>query len=305
MVELRGDGNWAGTDEAPIVGSGKKRLACMRLGRTLARSTARLCSALGVLFCASVAQGGRPDEPATRSAGPDAAAQSRWAVQVSPYLWAAGLSGNVTPFQGAPTLSINKSFSDLMNDLKIGGFVNVWARYDRLVFSLDAMYVNLGEVRAIPAIPGVAPTPGLTARVDNRQIVATLQSGYRVLEMPDASLDALAGFRWWNLRTKASLQYDPYSFTTDAALSWVDPVIGLRGFYRLSDRFSTMVQADIGGFGAASKLTWQVLATVNYDVSDRVTASAGYKVLAVDYSSGGQVFDAVLSGPVLGLTWRF
>jgi len=66
-----------------------------------------------------------------------------------------------------------------------------------------------------------------------------------------------------------------------------------------------LVQGDIGGFGAGSDLSVSALATVNYVFSDRLSASAGYKLLDVDYDHGGHVYDAHLGGPVLGLTHRF
>ena len=54
-----------------------------------------------------------------------------------------------------------------------------------------------------------------------------------------------------------------------------------------------------------ARRTWQALGTLNYVLTDHLSASAGYKALAVDYNEDGHVFDATLSGPVLGLTWRF
>ncbi len=66
-----------------------------------------------------------------------------------------------------------------------------------------------------------------------------------------------------------------------------------------------MAQADIGGFGVGSDLTWSILGTVNYILTDNWSVSAGYKHLSVDYDGDGYVFDVDLSGPVLGLTYRF
>ena len=50
-----------------------------------------------------------------------------WALQITPYMWAAGIKGDISPFRRAPTIGIEKSFSDVMDDLNFGGFVNVWA----------------------------------------------------------------------------------------------------------------------------------------------------------------------------------
>lgn len=89
----------------------------------------------------------------------------------------------------------------------------------------------------------------------------------------------------------------------DESFGWVDPVIGARAFYRFTDKLS--LQADLGGFDVGSKLTWQAMGTLNYIVTHTLSASAGYKVLEVDYDSDGHVFNTTLSGPVLGMTYRF
>ena len=87
--------------------------------------------------------------------------------------------------------------------------------------------------------------------------------------------------------------------------NWIDPLIGARAFYAFNDRLSVMGQADIGGFGVGSDLTWSLLGTFNYVFNDTWSASLGYKYLSVDYDDDGYVFDVDLSGPVLGVTYRF
>ncbi len=82
-------------------------------------------------------------------------------------------------------------------------------------------------------------------------------------------------------------------------------MIGARAFFRLTEDLSLQAQADIGGFGAGSDLTWSALATVNYIFTDHLSVSAGYKLLDVDYDHGGYVYDTRLSGPALGVTYRF
>ena len=58
-------------------------------------------------------------------------------------------------------------------------------------------------------------------------------------------------------------------------------------------------------FGAGAEKTWQALGTLNYELTEHVSVSAGYKVLDVDYAADGHVFDTTLQGPALGVTYRF
>ncbi|MBB3808345.1 DUF481 domain-containing protein [Pseudochelatococcus contaminans] len=230
---------------------------------------------------------------------------SRWTVQISPYAWATGLRGDISPFRRGPSIKVNKSFNDVMDDLKFGGFVNFWARYDRFVLSVDAMYVDTDDARSIGALPRIGPTPGLSAGVDSTMFSATLQAGYRVYDTPKASLDLMAGGRWWRLSNTATVKYDGFSISYGEDFGWVDPLIGARAFVHLTDKLSLLGQADIGGFDAGSQLTWQVLATVNYAFTDNISGSIGYKALSVDYNSSGHVFETTFSGPVVGMTYRF
>ncbi len=249
---------------------------------------------------------------------PVAAERADWALQITPYMWAAGLEGNISPFRSAPTIHVEKSFSDVLDDLNFGGFVNIWGRNGRYVFSGDVMYVDTTDSHGtgpLPAmqIPGLGPIPpgaSVDASVDTKQFMATLQGGYRVVDTPDFTLDALGGIRFWHISNDVTVTASvpgvgSQSASHEESFAWADPVVGLRAFVPVTEKLSLQAQADVGGFGAGSDLTWSVLATVNYVFNDHFSASAGYKVLDVDYNHGGHVYDTRLSGPVLGMTYRF
>jgi len=234
-----------------------------------------------------------------------APARADWVLQISPYMWASGLRGDVSPFRLAPTVGVKKSFGDVLDDLNFGGFLHVWHRNGRIVASADAMLVDTTESHAIERVPIFGPVRGLSADLDSRQITATLQAGYRLVETPSFSLDMLGGARLWSVANRITVSYGPFALSHRESFGWVDPVVGLRAFYGLTERLSLQAQADIGGFGLGSDLTWQLLATLNYTLTDHLSASLGYKVLRADYKSGGHVFDTTLQGPVAGLTYRF
>jgi hypothetical protein len=278
----------------------------------------RYFAAVIVTLCTAHAT--RADDNAVEGITDPAAASrhSDWALQVTPYMWATGLDGDISPFRRAPTLHVEKSFSDVMDDLNFGGFLNVWGRYDRFVLSGDIMYVNTTDSHAtgpLPAfqIPGlgvIPPGASVDADVDTTEFMATLQGGYRVVDTPEFTLDALGGARFWYISNDVSVTAThplagTISGSHEESFSWVDPVVGARLFFSLTDKLSVQAQADVGGFGVGSDITWSVLATVNYTFTDSLSVSAGYKVLDVDYEKDGHVFDTRLSGPVLGLTYRF
>jgi len=147
--------------------------------------------ALLALCAGPVAHANAADEVAPAPASPLQADRVGQALQVTPYLWAAGLDGRISPFRRAPALGIEKSFSDVLDGLEFGGFVNLWLRRGQFVFSGDVMYVSTRDGHAfgpLPPLPVPVP-PGTTVegRVDSRQANATLQAGYRVVAIPETS----------------------------------------------------------------------------------------------------------------------
>lgn len=234
-------------------------------------------------------------------------AGSDWVVQVSPYLWATGVEGRVSPFRRGPAIGIEKDFSEVMDELELGGFLNVWARRDQFVLSADLMFVNTTDSKSgtLPALPGLSPGLPVRGDVDTKEFMLTLQGGYRFYDTPGLTLDGLAGARYWHISNELSVNALGQNRTFKESFDWVDPLLGLRGFARIDDRWSVQAQADIGGFGIGSDMTWSVLATVNYIVTDKASLSFGYRVLDVDYDKDGHVFDTRMQGPVIGATWRF
>src|SRR3546814_4472448 len=67
------------------------------------------------------------------------------------------------------------------------------------------------------------------------------------------------------------------SVKTKSSESWVDPIVGFRGHLDLGSGFTAMGYFDIGGFGAASDLTWQVYGGLGYRINSWVRGSAGYR----------------------------
>lgn len=222
--------------------------------------------------------------------------ERQWSGQVTPYVWATGAGGSITPFAGGPTAEIDKSFSELLEDLDVAFFISGYVRRDRFVLIGDFSHSSSSKEGRIPAL-------GIPAEGRLRQTSLTLAGGYRVADGPGVALDLLAGARFWWLR--GSVQVPLAGVDRSPELSFVDPIVAARANIGLAQRWSALVYGDIGGFGAGSHSTRQLLGTVNFRASEHLYLSAGYRDLHVDYRSGGTRVDAVLSGPLLGATWRF
>lgn len=226
-------------------------------------------------------------------------APGAWSVQVTPYLWAAGLDGRVRPDARLPTLKASQSFGEILEDLDAGLFLNALALRDRLVVMGDLSWVATSR-------KGGFEGTGIGGRAEVTQLTLGLAAGYRVVQEEGVSLDLLAGLRAWRLDAKAELRVAGAPFAgASTRMDWVDPLVALRLRVELAPRLSLLALGDVGGFGLGARGTYHGTAVLNYRLADRAWVSAGYRHLMVDRREGGRVADLTLAGPVLGLTWQF
>lgn len=218
-----------------------------------------------------------------------------WVWQVTPYVWASGVGGDITPFTGAPTIEVDSSFSEVLEDLDAAFFLTGYARRDRFVVMGDFSYSKSSKAGLVP--PGAPATGSLS------QTSLTLAAGYRTHDTPELTVDFLGGARVWRIR--GSVEVPLAGISESPSLDFVDPILAVRANAPLGGAWSATVYADVGGFGVGSDLTTQLVATVNYQMGDNFYLSGGYRTLAIDYDDDGTVIDARMSGPLFGATWRF
>lgn len=255
--------------------------AIIRRGLARGRAAGVLAGMLACLLPATM--------PALAQDPPD------WTGQVTPYLWGVALSGDITPFTGAPTVNVDKSFSDVLEDSDGAFFLSAYARRDRLVLLGDLSYAASSKDGRIP--------PGLPAQGSLRQRSTTLAAGWRVHQDPRLALDLLAGLRHWSVR--AAVDVPLAGIARSPGERFTDPILAARANLGLSPRWSLIGYVDVGGFGVGSEDTYQWLLVCNYQPGERWVFSLGLRELSVDYRDGGTRVDATLTGPLLGASRRF
>jgi hypothetical protein len=95
-------------------------------------------------------------------------------------------------------------------------------------------------------------------------------------------------------------------------LEWVDPFVGGRIRHQIAPDRELMLEGDVGGFGAGSDFSWQLVGTYGFDVhcfGTPLHTVVGYRALAIDYSENGRfgknALDFVEHGPVMGVRFRW
>jgi hypothetical protein len=230
----------------------------------------------------------------------NSAKSDSWTFGLTPYVWLAGLEGDVATIAALPPISVDAGFDDIIENIDFTLMVAAEARRGRFGLLADISYLSL-------SVEG--DTPGTLfdgGEIESETLFATFAGAYRTLESDHVDLDLLAGLRLWYVETEIDLDAGllPGQGVEDDEF-WADPIIGLRANAALGHRFFLTGTADIGGFGVSSDFTWQVLGTLGYEFNDWFAARVGYRHLDVDYEDDGFLWDVAMSGPILGATFRF
>ena len=225
-----------------------------------------------------------------------AASNKGWRFAVTPYLWFAGLKGDVGI--GPLVSSVDLSPGDILDHLQFAASLYGEVRRQWFVGGIDALYVSVGDAKAI-----VFRGDTGSFNISNRQTILQPFVGYSVGNAT-WTLDVLAGARYWH--SKDQLRVDrpngqSRDFTT--TVDWWDALGGLRLTGSIVPRLRFTAGGDAGGGGAKSD--WQIHGDVGYDVSRVWTVGLSYRFLSVDYSKTNFVQDVDMKGFVLAGTYHF
>ena len=120
------------------------------------------------------------------------------------------------------------------------------------------------------------------------------------------AVDLMAGFRVNSVDLNVSLSPGLLQGQRfGASETWVDPLVGGRARFAITDRWFATALADVGGFGVGSDLTWQAFASLGYQINERWSVQGGWRYVSIDKSIDGRDVEIDFNGPLLGFTVRF
>jgi hypothetical protein len=225
-----------------------------------------------------------------------------WQFSITPYAWLPALSGNVqTPLPRVGDRSFGVGTGTVISDIDaLPVMIAGEARYGRFSLVGDFFYTALQQDLDTRDLLWQGGHTRVTSTV------GTLLGMVRILEEPRQSADVGAGVRIWNINSKVSLNpgLEP-GVIRKSSVSWSDPLVAARYHAMLSPRFGITVYADVGGFDAGSRLTWQAVGSLDYDLTSSTTLRAGWRYLSVDKTRGSFGVDLGFNGPFLAATFRF
>lgn len=228
-------------------------------------------------------------------------ADAPWQFQIAPYIWAAGLDGDVATLPGVPAASVEAGFTDIVENLDVAFMIAGEAHNGRAGLFADIFYADIEATGSVPD-PSYS-----TADLESRTLYATGAVFRRIWADERADLDVMAGLRLWSVDTELALGAGTSPATAVSHdENWADPFIGFKARGTLgAGRFYQSLSVLFGGFDVGSDLMWDANVNLGYQWTDGFLTSIGYRFLAVDYSNDEFLYDVVQEGPTVALIWRF
>ena len=259
---------------------------------------------LFLLFSAGIARAEPMDATDEQTASTDQASASatepvddprKWHFATVGYVWLAGAKGETDVIGPVPPVDLDLSFGDVLDSFKFAFMGAAEARKDRFVILGDLMYIHLDADKGI----GIRDPDFLEAELDSKTAEITLLGGYRVAADGPVVVDLLAGGRLNFFKVELQLEGPNNSAEGSVNKTWFDPLIAARLGAPLGGRWSITLYGDVGGIVTGSDVTWQGVATVNYQISRKLRLGAGWRYFKVNYDKGDFLYDVAQSGPVL------
>jgi hypothetical protein len=220
-----------------------------------------------------------------------AAHADEWQFEVTPYLWAAGIDGELTI--GGQEVEVDASFSDIADTLDVGGSLLAEASNGRWVnwMQLDHLSTDTGDIDAGP----------VRADLESKTTMLAVGTGWR-FPGPGArsTVDVLVGVRQFSIDDTLDLRGGSH---IDNHMDLYDAIVALRPRLQLGTHWTFSPTLSIGG--GDSDLVWEMSPQFEYRYGERYELRVGYRNLAYDVDQGGSKIDISFRGPVLGLGFRF
>ena len=251
-----------------------------------------------------VAQPTDPDAQPPEAPSPDVQmpAKKKWEFATIGYIFFAGAHGKTTPRDPFAPVTLDLSFHDVLKAFKFAFMGAAEARHDRLVFLGDLMWVHLGESQGLK----IRDVNFADVKIDSKTTAVTALGGYRLANKGPVVVDLMAGGRLNGNKQRVDYHGTLIDVSASVSKTWIDPIVATRIIAPLGGKFSTTFYGDIGGFGIGSKLTWQGVATANYQINHKMTLGAGWRYFKINYrDNDGFKYDVAQSGPILSLRTVF
>ena len=204
-----------------------------------------------------------------------AAEPQGWKIETTPYLWAAGLEGDVTV--NGHKVDFEKSFSDLFEAVDMAASILGVVQYNRFLFWGQADYFSLSTDNL-----DVEDRPE-GGKLETKMSLGEMAVGYQFDGFMDGmTIDVLAGVRALTMDNELTV-YDKGTRSTEdpAEDSRVDAILVLRPSVPIlpSKIDGLRFNPTLAIGGGDSDLVYELFPQIQYQITDHVVARLGYRTV--------------------------
>lgn len=223
--------------------------------------------------------------------------KDKWQNEITIYGWLAGIDGTTTLPDGTGS-STSIDTSEIIDNLKMVLMGGYEGRYNRWSVITDLVYMDIdgGTQKSIG-------NANASIDLELRSWIISGGVGYDVVHSDRGTLAVVGGVRYLALDADLQLGFQGTQIVEKSDSEGLfDGTIGLRGMIRLTDHWYLPYYGDIGTGG--SDFTYQLFAGVGYRFSWG-DIRLGYQHLSYELGDKKIIEDLQISGPVLGVGFRF
>ena len=235
------------------------------------------------------------------ASGGYAAEPQGFKAELTPYVWLAGIEGDVTV--NGQKAEFDKSFSDLVDAVEVAGSLLGTFQYNRFLLWGQADYMSMStdqlDVQDQPA----------GGSLDTKMTLGEVAVGYQIDGwMEGQTFDLLVGVRTLHMesdltvygkgtRSRTNDLVDPILVVRPSILIFPSKIKGLRFNPTLA----------IGG-GGDSDLVYEMQPQIQYDFNDRISARFGYRRVGYKFKGDNNEDNELnisLAGLIFGVGIKF
>lgn len=220
-----------------------------------------------------------------------------WQNEVTIYAWLAEISGSI-PVQVDGSQEISYDAEDILDSLEgvfMGGYAGYYQKFSVIV---DLLYMAVDGDGSTSIPSGTA-----TADLDIDSWVFSAGVGYEVMKSDNAMMSVVAGLRYLDLEVETDLSRNGTQVHgMSGSQDLLDGLIGLRGFIKLNENWFLPYYADIGT--GDSDYSYNLFAGIGYQFGWG-DVRFGYRHLAIEMEDEKFMEDMTVSGPILGIGFKF
>ena len=289
--------------------------------RALLPSLLALCLAAATLCSAPAAAEGMDSPQASEETTGAAAPSGDWRFQAVPYLWLPQIKGDLST-RGL-TAALDVDYDTIFDLLGNGELFAVMGHFEAQYRRKYSFFVDAVGIVAKPegTVQGIRdPDRGRDVKLTSSCTFVEFGTAYRLIDDPPGveglpvKYDVLAGGRVMYFYQKLEVEGGRVNREADSTSVWVDPFVGFRFTLGLGDNLDFLFRSDVGGFGAGSRIAWNLIGGFEYALSwspwgASTSLIAAYKALGFDHVSGTGnkrvETDLTYFGPAIGLSFYF